>query len=368
MQNKFVFLTLLCILAGCTAVPETQSSQINTPSVWADSKPFVAGARMDANWWQAFGDPVLSEFITTAQQNNPRLAEAKARVEEAKAGRTATRAALLPNIFGLLDAKRYDGGLGTGKKTYSTLDANLNAAWEIDIFGGNQARASAANALLQSAEASEAAVRIALQAEVARNYFDYREQAEQLRLAIASLAAQEKQMGITAAQKQSGDVSDFDNSLAAAQLATIRAILPQWRTAMAASAARINVLLGAAPGTYDARLASPSASSLLPTQILVGAPADILANRPDVVAAERLFAAGEKNRMAAVRGMFPKIDLLGFYGFQSSTLYDTNPWSIGVNLVQPILDFGRVSAQIDAADAQAQQAFAAYQQTMLQAL
>src|SRR5262249_41646824 len=106
----------------------------------------------------------------------------------------------------------------------------------------------------------------------------------------------------------------------------------------------------------------------LDQRILVAAPAAVLASRPDVRAAERRFAASISAKEAATAELFPDISLTAFFGAQNSTLLSATPLGVGLNLVQPILNFGRIESQIDAADARQKQAYLGYQQTVLEAL
>jgi outer membrane protein TolC len=93
-----------------------------------------------------------------------------------------------------------------------------------------------------------------------------------------------------------------------------------------------------------------------------------LANRPDVLAAERRLAATVAGHRAAISDFFPRITLLGFYGIQTSDHLVATPWSVGGQLLQPILNFGRLRAELHVADARQSQAFFAYQETVLEAL
>lgn len=131
---------------------------------------------------------------------------------------------------------------------------------------------------------------------------------------------------------------------------------------------RLNVLIGDAPGSKDAALKTQADIAPLDGKVLVSAAATVLAERPDVRAAERRFAASISASDAATRALFPNISLLGFFGVQDTPFGTSSPWSLGAGLVQPILNFGSITAQIDAADARQQQAYLAYQQTVLEAL
>src|SRR6185503_8989628 len=116
-------------------------------------------------------------------------------------------------------------------------------------------------------------------------------------------------------------------------------------------------------------IAPPRPLEPLKAQILIAAPATVLATRPDVRAAERSFAASRSSLEAASKEIYPTVSLTALFGVQDSTLFSgATPWTIGAGLAQPLLNFGRIQAQIDAADARRQQAFLAYQQTVLEAL
>jgi multidrug efflux system outer membrane protein len=114
---------------------------------------------------------------------------------------------------------------------------------------------------------------------------------------------------------------------------------------------------------------APRSLRPLDPQIVVAAPATVLAARPDVRAAERRFASSISAKEAATADLFPTVSLTAFFGLQGvSGLAGTTPWGIGAGLIQPILNFGRIESQIDAADARQRQAFLDYQKTVLEAL
>jgi multidrug efflux system outer membrane protein len=107
----------------------------------------------------------------------------------------------------------------------------------------------------------------------------------------------------------------------------------------------------------------------LDQHIIVAAPATVLANRPDVKAAERNFAASMSNKSYARKQFFPDISLLSFFGIEGiSKMTPVYPWSVGLTIVQPVLDFGRIESQIHVAGAQEREAFLNYQETILEAL
>lgn len=369
------------MLSGCSATLAPQDSGIAAPSLWnrltgaaPDDKkdlPLVESpeAEVDHLWWTRFGDSTLDALITEALANNKTLQIAKARVEEARAGRNQTRARLFPEINIAAGAQRNNLGYTTNNKAVSIGEVDVEASWELDLFGRNRARVSEASALLQSIEASRQAVRVALLAEVARNYFDLRNYEHQLRLTRQNLETQKKTQELVKAQLQGALASDFDVQRAGAQVSTTEALIPTLQTAYEATRNRLHVLLGYPPGSRDSLLQGAE-GKLKPLEhnILIAAPAKVLAARPDIRAAERRFAASISAKASARAELFPNISLTALFGAQSSTPFSSTPWGIGVSLVQPILNFGRIEAQIDAADARQRQAFLGYQQTVLEAL
>jgi len=370
-------LFILLLLAACSTAPlGPQSSGIDAPGSWsrlagADTGAPLAespGAAVDHAWWTRFHDPTLDALVAEALANNKSLLIAKARVEEARAGRSAARSRLFPQVNGVASAQRGNQGYATLNQTVWIAGADVEATWEVDLFGRNRARTAEAAAILESAEASRQAVRVGLLAEVARNYFDLRNYERQLQLTRRNLETQKKTRELVQAQFQGAMASDFDVQRAGAQVSATEALIPSLQTAYDAALNRLNVLLGHPPGTRDALMKSVQKLNPLDHRILIAAPAKVLAERPDVRAAERRFAAAVSATSAARAELFPDISLTALFGVQTATPFGSTPWVLGANLVQPILNFGRIEAQIDAADAQQRQAFLNYQQTVLEAL
>lgn len=374
-------LLALAVLAACAGPREPQSSGIDTPTLWSKLRgtagtdlnvPLASSdqAPVEQTWWTHFGDPVLDGLITEVLKNNKTLAIARARVEEVRADRTLARSALFPQVSIAADALRGNQGYATNNQVITVREADLEATWEVDLFGRNQARAAEAGALLQSEEATRQGVTVGLLAEVARTYFDLRNYQRQLIITRKNLDSQKKTAELTHAQFEGALAGDFDVQRAEAQVSTTEAQIPALQAAYDTALNHLNVLLGHAPGERDSLVQDePPELKPLDAQTLVAAPAAVLAARPDVRAAERRFAASLSAKRAAVAGLFPDISLLGLYGVQGSSLMAaSNPWTLGISLAQPVLNFGRVRSQIDAADARQQQAFLGYQETVLEAL
>ena len=381
-ERKFSPSALLAVLllAACTAPVGPQESGIAPPSLWrrltgpeaaADlNTPLAAApaAEVEQVWWRHFGDPVLDALVAEALADSKTLAIAKARVEEARAAGGVARSRLFPEISGTLGAQRGNQGFATNDKAVSLGEADLQATWELDLFGRNQARVAEATALLESEEAASQGIRVGLLADIARSYFDLRDAQRQIALTRQNLETEKRTLELIQAQVEGALASDFDVQRAGAQVSATEARIPALETARDTALNRLSVLLGHPPGWRDALLEPPRDLTPLDLAILVAAPAKVLAARPDIRAAERRFAAAISAEDVATAELFPDISLTALFGAQTATPFSSTPWGIGVALVQPILNFGRIQSQIDAADARQTQAFLAYQQTVLEAL
>lgn len=374
MKHLILILLAGTILTACTMPKNSKPSGIDAPAQWSKIKdseaPFVmdAAAAVDQKWWTSFEDPALNALIGQAMANNKTLAIAKARIEEARALRLSARSALMPQLNLTGGAGRGNQGLLTGDQTITLNQASLEASWEIDLFGRNQARVAEAAVILQSEEASRQAVMVGLSAEVARTYFDLRNYETQLDITKRNLETQQKTAKLIDAQLQGAMASDFDVQRARAQVSTTEAIIPALQEAYDNSKNRLSVLLGIVPGTEIEPLALKSPLKPMDLKILVSAPATVLATRPDIKAAERIYAARASATQSATAELLPQISLLGLFGIQDTGTISANPWNLAASLVQPVLNFGRIQSKIDAGNAREEQAFLSYQQTVLEAV
>jgi len=375
-ERLAAFVLAAVAAAGCTHPVGPQASGVAFEPRWQTLAPaqehadlIVSNdeAKTDQQWWTHFHDPALDALIGEALAGNKSLAIARARVEEARAARLEAQSALAPQVNAVASSERGNRGLLTNDKSVTVNQAALSAAWEVDLFGRNQARTAQATAILQSTQASEQAVRVALPSEVARTYFELRNLDRQIELTTGNLETQRKTLRLVEAQQRGALVSNFDVQRAAAQTSDTESRVPTLRATRDAASNRLSTLLGRAPGTLQQAVAA-APQPALDARIVVSAPAAVIATRPDVRAAERRFAASISARKAAVAELFPNISLTALFGVQNATPFSSTPWGIGAGLVQPVLNFGRIRSQIDAADARQTQAYLTYQQTVLDAL
>lgn len=341
-----------------------------------------------ASWWRRFDDPMLSALIEQAAGANLDVAQAVARLRQAREALVQSRADRLPSIDGSVGATRSfdiggstistgDTGTGTdvdistGGRDRTSLSLGLDASWTLDIFGGVRRSIEAARAESAAAAYDVEAVRIAAAAEVASNYIQAR--LAQARIAIAedTLRTQDENLQIAGWRVQAGLVSSLDVEQARAQRAQTAASIPSLRTSFVNAANRLAVLTGQPPGALTAALSAPGRLPTGPAAIAIGIPADTLRQRPDVRGAERTLAAATARIGVARAALYPALGISGNVGTSASSiggLGDLLTGGLFAGLTQVIFDGGRLRSQARAQEAAAEGAFAAYRQTVLNAL
>ncbi|WP_295534833.1 efflux transporter outer membrane subunit [uncultured Pseudacidovorax sp.] len=384
-------LPLVLALAACGVTRPPAAVQPPVPARWtspvpADALPHHGSAADLAQWWRAGGDPLLAELIEAAQAASPNVASAAARVTEARGARTQAGAALAPRLDGNLSATRSAsplGGTGTTTTTgtastsvppATVLQATLQPSWEIDLFGGLRASRDAADARLAAGEARWHDARIAVAAETANAYFAERACARQLTVAEADTRSRAETARLTGLSADAGFTAPADAALARASAADASARLTQQGAQCRILRHGLVALTGLPAEDLARRLDAQSTTPALPAPPVVDAvPAQALAQRPDVFAAERAVAAASGEAGAAQAQRYPRLTLSGSVGrlqlrtqgFRASL--DT--WSVGpVALAVPLFDGGVSAANAESARARYDEAVVQYRASVRQAV
>lgn len=375
-------------LAACAVGPDYHAPQADMPQAYrhaADVAP-VNDARQPVSldtWWEGFDDPVLTGIVQWALDQNLDMAASVARVEQARAAASFAGAELLPQggAYGDVTKQRQSlesplGKIGStlpGYKRGQTLySVGAAATWEIDIAGGLRRGAEAADAELQAAEANHLGVRILVAAEAADAYFRVR--AAQSRIAIAEQQVDTNQrlLDLVRLRLADGIGAEREQAQAEAQVAQTRVTIPPLRIELETQLNRLDVLMGAQPGTYAAELRTQPAALHVPQVALAQGPANLLQRRPDVIAAERRLAASNARIGVATAEYYPKVSLSALLGFESlsaSKLFTAQAFqpAATAGLRWRLFDFGRVDAEVAGAKGAHAEALANYRRAMLQA-
>ena len=381
-MRHFLPLTLAVALGACVAGP---APEVETPTPELPADYFFAGDdQTDAALSELLPvrDPAYATLSGAALADAPSLAEALARVEAARAGARRAGAERLPNISaeGSVTGNRINPNqFGSGAAQGGFIDteqvsygANLVASWDADLFGRLKAQERAAIARIDSASASANAVRIALLAEIAGSVVDWRVLESRTAALQDDVAAAMRLAALAKSREDAGIAPGFDRVRAEAAASASRSRLAALESERVRIVGRLITLTGQNASEVTAALAQPGAAlepSLYPSSM----PSDLLINRPDVVAAASELAATDAELAAAARARFPRLTLsavIGLLAFDPSDLFDQDSvvGTLSAGVAAPLLDFGRIEAEIDGAAANKKIAFAAYRAAVFQAL
>jgi NodT family efflux transporter outer membrane factor (OMF) lipoprotein len=370
-----------CVLVG----PDYREPPTPKPSRWVAEleRGLVSGAPSMSRWWSVFGDPLLDDLVGRAVTTNLDVTDALARVREARARRVVAGAEIFPSVDATGTYQREkssvafgndNGGASSGNfdRTSDFYSTGFDASWEVDIFGRRRRALEQTTAELESSTASLRDTLVSVASEVARNYVETRSLQSRIAIAETNVASQSESLDLVKWRYKAGLVGGLDVDQATYNLANTRARIPQLETELAAARNRIAVLLGLPPGAVDEDLAAPAPVPVVPVEVAVGVPADLLRRRPDVAAAERQLAAATAAIGVATADLYPTLTLNGTIGFSASDFADigtgaSERWGFGPSVRWNIFDAGRIRAQIRARSAQADQALAAYESAVLKA-
>lgn len=386
--HPLALLVSASLIAGCAVGPDYQRPDAPLSSGYmgqaaVEQRPGAPQASLVA-WWEGFGDPQLADFVSKALAQNLDLAQAAARVTQARAGLGAANAALLPsgNISGQA-ARSYQSietPLGQvlnstpGFDRYgSSYELNLDASWEADVFGGLRRGREAALAEYQASEAGVAATRLAIAAQTADIYITVRGLQARLDIANRQVKTQEQLLEKVQLLYGKGLAASYEVRQTEGALSQVQATVPALQIGLDAAMNALDVILGTPPGSHRPQLASQGTIPLAPQLKDTGTPADLLRRRPDLIVAERRLAASSARIGEASAEYYPKFSLGALLG-SATAVSGGNLFTGGASQSAGVLglrwrlfDFGRINAQIDQARGQEAEALAAYRQSVLRA-
>ncbi len=346
-----------------------------------DGSPMALSA-----WWRTFDDPLLATLIDAAQRASPNIASATARIVEARAVTTQTGAALLPTLDGTLSAQRSNspftgatagGGGSDSLPGITTLQAGLQSSWELDLFGGRRAGRDAAVSRLRAADARWHDARVSVAAETANLYVGERACQRQLDVAASDARSRGETARLTDLSAKAGFTAPASAALARASAADASARLNQQRAQCAILRRGLVALTAIDIESLGAMLvAAPAESGLLsphPLPAIDSVPARVLAQRPDVFAAEAAVAAASAEVGSANADRFPRLTLQGSVAAlqlrSGGVRQSLETWTVGpVALTLPIFDGGVRAANVETAQARYAEAVALYRSSARQAV
>jgi len=378
MNLRLLSATLLALaLCGCMTPPKVRAElrTIAGDQLGLSSQESAAAVQV---WWTTFNDPQLDRLMQQALAENPSLAQAMARVREAQSVAEATRAGLGPSIS--FDAQEIRQRLGThdpiprpfnGTKRWLGREG-LNLSWDMDFWGRQASLLKQARSRTAAAALDAASAQLALSGAVAQAYIDlYRNNA----LAdVAQRAAAQRQriLDITRRRVVSGLDTNVELREASGAVPEAYVELLQAQAAAASDTHQLAALTGQGALVY-AQVLRPNLDPSAVLPLPAGLPADLLGRRPDVLAARERIEGAWAGQAAAKSAFYPDINLIAFAGSSAvglGNLFKANSavYGAGPAIHLPLFDAGRLRALYRGAAAEIDDAIAAYNDSVLQAV
>lgn len=382
----------LVLGAGCTVGPRyvRPSAPSPAPDAWKTQPPWQQAAPKDAipkgAWWQVFQDPTLDAYEQQLLQANQSFIAARDRLNQARSLARVATADFFPQVSadpsgvrergsgnrplnGAAPVITANGTHPVTPYTQSVYTIPFSVSYEADLFGRVRRNVEASNASLQSSAADLGNVQLVLTAELAADYFTLRELDAEYQVVVESATDQRKALDLLNNRHAGGIASGLE----VAQQATVldstvsQAALVQESRAQYEHA--IAVLVGQSASAFSVPVAPFKTN---PPPVPLGVPSDVLERRPDIATYERDMAYANAQVGLARTAFYPHITLSGSGGLESTalgSLFNAPSlfWSLGGDVLQPVLQGGRNRANLAAAQAAYDEAVANYRETVLTA-
>jgi len=391
-MKKLILLPVVAALLSACAAPAFKQPAVAVPEAFKEASVPVAadGAGVAwkraepaehqprGEWWLAFNDPALTALIGDATAGNANLAQAAARVKQARAIAGIAEADRIPQVGIGAGAQRgepspVERGLpaGTPLSPSTSYSARLTASYEVDLFGRVSSNVAAARGDAAASQASYRSVLLSLQADVAQAYFRLRTTDAELDTLAETVRLREENVKVNQRRFDLGDIGEFDLSRAKTELSITRAEAIGLQRQRANTEHALAVLLGKPAAAYSAG-PSPLGDATLMPSIPAGLPSALLERRPDITAAQRAMESANARIGVARAAMFPSLNIGASGGgvagtFASVFKSGAQSWLLGATLAAPLIDGGRNRANVDRSEAALEEAVGAYRQSVLTA-
>lgn len=381
---KLTLLIALSVSAGCRVGPDYRPP--SPPCLQAayrladgDGVP-IADADL-TYWWTVFEDPLLHDLIIEAGHQNYDLWQAYYRIQEARAQWRIVRGGLLPQVENV-DSYEFRQNsananqfvpLGNANRGFNLLSAGLEASWEIDVFGRIRRSLEASTYNIGAQDAAHRDVKVILLGDIAATYTTIRTLQRRLEIAQDNLELQQETLSRVTRRVEAGLARPLDQHLAESNVHLTGATIPQLRFLLEASINRLAVLIGTAPSQdlVDRLGEGPIPASPFPVH--PGFPGELLRRRPDIRQTEQQVAAANARIGSAIADYYPQFTITGDVSVDSRTLSSlftssSLAYTVGPSARWNLLNFGRISGNVDLQRARFQEAVAAYRQSILLAV
>lgn len=366
-MKKIVIILLASTLSGCSLYKQYSRPEVKTDNLFGnDIKTQDTTPLGNMSWKELFTDTDLQALIDTGLVNNIDLNIAKLRIDQSKASLQSARLAYIPSLS--FSPQGTIGGVGESKSSQS-YQLPLSASWEVDIFGKLTNAKREAKSALEQSEAYRQAVQSQLIAAIANSYYTLLMLDDQLEISQKTAEIWTQNVATMQALMNAGLSNQAAVAQAQATKCNVEASVLDLKRQINEVENAICTTLGQTP-TRIAR--GKLSEQVLPQNVSIGVPIQMLSNRPDVKSAEAALAQAFYYTNQARAAFYPTITLGGSVGWSNSLgAAITNPgafiWQVLGSLVQPIFNKGLNQARLKIAKSQQEEARLNFQQSLLNA-
>jgi len=339
---------------------------------------FLADQEVPRDWWKLFGSAQLDALVSEALRANPDVRSAQAALRQALENTAAQRGAFFPTVQGSFGASRNLNAVGvlapnlaSGAALYNLYTPQVTVSYVPDIFGANRRQVESLAAQAEASRYQLDATYLTLTANVVTAAIQEAGLKAQIAGTERVIELEREALAVLRRELELGAIAEGDVFAQDAALAQVEASLPplnrQWqqvRDSLAALTGRVPADFKSAPIELE--------KLVLPTDLPLGVPSQLVERRPDVRAAEAELHAATAQVGVAIANLLPQITITGDVGSSATAMRDlfeagTGFWSIGANATQTLFAGGTLLHRKRAADAALDQAGAMYKSAVLTA-
>jgi NodT family efflux transporter outer membrane factor (OMF) lipoprotein len=374
----------LVLCGGCAAPaglpvlpPDLGSAKLSPRS--GETQVAFTPAEVPAEWWVLLNDETLNSLQRRAAVQNTDVEMALTVVAQSRARLGIANAQRLPSVGAdaayVRNAFSENGpmaALGAPTQPTNLAQLEIDAQWEIDLWGRTRQLRDSAAASAESAAYDANAAQVTLAGEVARDYFLLRGAQVEAGIVAQNLSTAQHTLRLVRSREANGVASRYETASARAQVASTEALRTEVAHRQDSLLNALGLLLAQPPRALDAELSQPVPPPVLPRVVPVGLPSQLAHRRPDILSAEARLRAATATVAAANADFYPRLSLSGSFGWEALEGSDLLGWSsrrftVGPAVYLPIFEGGRLKSTLALTQARQQQAAIAYRRTVLAA-
>jgi multidrug efflux system outer membrane protein len=360
------FLLAVAIVPACKVTTPYKSADVNVNRLFRDTAITDTTTISDIPWKQLFSDTLLQVLIQEGIDHNLDLGIAIARIRGAQANFRQSKEAFYPSLAANANATLQKSPPASSDQSY---EASLSSAWQIDLWGKLRSAKRAQLASLLQSDAYRRDVQTQLVSNIALNYFALLAYDQQLQITLATIENRKEDVRTTKALKEADVLTGAAVMQSQANQYSAEVTLPDIKQNIRQTENTICLLLGRNPGPI---VRDSLDREQLTTDLRMGLPAHLLANRPDVQEAEYQLRYYTELTNVARTYFYPALTITGQGGLSANSLshfFDVSAifGNIIAGLTQPIFNNGLNRQRLEVTKSQQQEFLLTFQKTLLTA-